>query len=226
LSPCVLPLIPSYLFFIGGSAAGRSAAAGGKDSRWRTFFLTCFFTLGFSAVFIALSVIFSTVMTFFNFRYIDIIAGVIIIILGLNIIFDFLKFLNYEKRFSLTGGKTGPVAAFLTGAAFGAGWTPCVGPILASILLLAGQSGSLPLAVLYLLLYSAGFALPFLAASLFFDRFLAGAAIIKKHIRLIHIISGILLVVTGILILSGRFAALNRILQRLTLPGKWESAIL
>jgi cytochrome c-type biogenesis protein len=211
LSPCVLPLIPSYLFFIGGTAQGDGAG------KLRIFARTGFFVAGFSAVFIVLSILVSTVLLFFNSKYFDIAAGTIVIVLGFNIIFDFLKFLNYEKRPALKKPAS-LIGAFVAGAAFGAGWTPCVGPILGSILLLAGRSGSLPFAAFCLVLYSAGFGIPFLAAAFFFDRFLSGAAFFKKHLRVIQIASGILLIATGILMVSGRFSALGALL------AKWQSA--
>jgi cytochrome c-type biogenesis protein len=208
VSPCIIPLIPSWLFFIGGTGleAGRN----------RVFLRTFFFVLGFSAVFISSSVVFSALVIVSGIRYMDIAAGIIIIIFGLNVLFDFLKFLNFEKRFRFDS-RAGNGGAFLIGAAFGAGWTPCVGPILASILLLAGQSGRLHLAVLYLGLYSAGLGLPFLGAALFFDRFLKSAEKLKKHAPLIRKASAVLLIVTGILILSGRFQAVNRLLQSISL---------
>lgn len=208
VSPCVLPLIPSWLFFIGGT--------GLETGRNRVFPRTVFFVLGFSAVFVSGSIVFSALVIVSGIRYLDIAAGIIIIVFGLNILFDFLKFLNYEKRFRF-GKRAGNGGAFLVGAAFGAGWTPCVGPILASILLLAGQSGQMRLAALYLGLYSAGLGLPFLGAALFFDRFLKSAEKLKKHAPLIRKASAVLLVVTGVLILSGRFQAVNRLLQSLSL---------
>ncbi|GHV64291.1 hypothetical protein AGMMS49587_16380 [Spirochaetia bacterium] len=154
LSPCVLPIIPSYLCIIGGV---RSHLVAGTVS----------FILGFSAVFIVLSILLSTTLFLLGgiSRYITIAAGIIVIILGLNVIFDFLSFLNYEKRFHLNKRPRGIAGTFLAGAAFGAGWTPCVGPILGSILLLAGQSGKTATAALYLAVYSAGLGLPFLLAA-------------------------------------------------------------
>jgi cytochrome c-type biogenesis protein len=220
LSPCVFPLIPSYLFFVGGMGLENSAAAAGSPGAGKGLILgkTAFFVLGFSTVFVITSIVLSSLVVASGAKFIDIIAGIVVIILGLNVLFDFLKFLNYEKRLRINrkpgAGRGGFTGAFLMGAAFGAGWTPCVGPILGSILLLAGQSGQPGVAAFYLVLYSAGLGLPFLAAALFFDRFLAGAQKIKKYLPLIQKISGILLVCTGLLILSGRFQAINIVLQK------------
>jgi cytochrome c-type biogenesis protein len=142
-------------------------------------------------------------------RIINGVAGVAVIILGLNMIFNFLPFLNYEKRVHVTRRPRGLAGGFLAGAAFGAGWTPCVGPILGSILLMAGQSGQMGRAALYLAVYSAGLGLPFLAVALFFDRLLPRAAKLRSHLPLIQRISGILLVFIGSLMLLGRYQALN-----------------
>jgi cytochrome c-type biogenesis protein len=206
LSPCVLPLIPSYLGILG------SAKPGGKSA---LFVTTVSFILGFSAVFVVLSILISTAFFLMGgvSRYIRIAAGIIVIILGLNIVFDFLSMLNYEKRFHAQRPR-GLAGAFVAGAAFGAGWTPCIGPILTSVLLLAGQSGKAGIAVLYLALYSAGLGLPFLLAAAFFDRFLASAKRLRSYLPLIKKISGIVLIVMGLLILTGRFSALNIALQK------------
>jgi cytochrome c-type biogenesis protein len=129
-------------------------------------------------------------------------------------LFDFLKILNYEKRFRVKSPPRSGAGSFLAGAAFGAGWTPCVGPVLGSVLLLAGQSGKLPAAVLCLAAYSAGLGLPFMAAAVFFERLSAGAAKLRRRLPLIRRVCGVLLILTGVLILSGRFQALNVFLQR------------
>ena len=214
-SPCVLPLIPSFLSVLGGiQVSGKDDSE--KRKRPVLLIATFSFILGFTAVFIVLSIIISA--TFFLMggvsKYIQIIAGIIVIILGLNVIFDFFTILNYEKRFHITGKFRGLAGTFLTGAAFAAGWTPCIGPILASVLFLAGQSGKAGIAAVYLAIYSFGLGIPFLLAAAFFDRFLVSAKWFRTHMRLIKIISGILLVIIGLLILTGRFSALSVILQR------------
>ena len=226
LSPCVLPLIPSYLSILGGMGLGKDRVASSASPQSASSFqprlvwAAAGFVLGFSAVFITLGILVST--TFFLMGglslYINWAAGIIVIILGLNIIFDFLSFLNYEKRPLLQGlmrpGVRGVPAAFLAGAAFGVGWTPCIGPILTAILLMAGQSGKTAIAVFYLAVYSAGLALPFLLAALFFDSFLKHASRFRSHLPLVRRISGILLVVIGVMILSGRYSALNILIQK------------
>ena len=230
LSPCVLPLIPSYLSIL-GAAAGRSVAKNDDQVQQNSPAVltgkpvlqctTISFILGFTAVFVILAIIISTTFLLMGgiSQYIRIGAGIIVIILGLNIVFDFLSFLNYEKRLHITkkspaGFWRGQAGAFLAGAAFGAGWTPCIGPILTGVLFLAGQSGKAGIAALYLTVYSFGLGLPFLLAAAFFDRFLVTAKWLRARLPLIQKISGILLVIMGILILTGQFSALNSALQK------------
>ncbi|MDR0597664.1 MAG: redoxin domain-containing protein [Treponema sp.] len=219
VSPCVLPLIPSYLAFLGGVGLDRGdGSVPGAANRPRLAAATASFILGFSAIFIVLSLLFSG--TFFLLggaaRYINLAAGIIVIILGLNVIFDFLKFLNYEKRARIAGRSGGLPQAFLMGLAFGAGWSPCVGPFLGSILLMAGQAGNTGRAVLCLSAYSAGLGLPFLAAGVFFDRFLKGAAKLRPRLPLIRRIGGIFLAGIGIFTILGR--------PGLTVPGRVPAA--
>ena len=219
-SPCVLPLIPSYLSILAGGMDNPSAEneTSGKK-RLYLFITTLFFILGFSLIFIVLSVIISTTFLLMGgvSKYIQIAAGIIVIILGLNFIFDFIAFLNYEKRFHITNKPKGLIGAFIAGAAFGAGWTPCIGPILTSVLFLAGQSGKTGIAVLYLALYSIGLGIPFLLAALFFDRFIITAKWFRDKMPLIKKISGALLIVIGFLIYTGQFSAVNTALQ------KWQN---
>jgi cytochrome c-type biogenesis protein len=178
---------------------------------------TLCFVLGFGAVFVAVSLIFAgTFRLFAGLRgIITIASGVIVIILGLNVIFDVLKFLNIEKRFHPAGCVRGPAGALVAGLAFGAGWTPCVGPILGSVLLLASQSGQAVMAAVCLASYSAGLGLPFIGAALLFDRGLAGKNAsgrlrrildrLRMRLPLIKRLSGVFLIGMGILILTGRY---------------------
>ena len=216
LSPCVLPLIPSYLCIIGGSPVN-----GNDDNRPRLIARTISFILGFTVVFVVLSVIFSSTIILIGgiFNYINLISGIVVIILGLNIIFDFLSLLNYEKRFNLKNKPKGLIGAFLAGGAFGAGWTPCVGPVLTGILLLATNKGSIPLAVVYLVFYSSGLGLLFLLASFFFNSFVKVSAKLRTHLPLIQRISGVLLIVIGILIAKGDYKTFN------LMASKWQSKL-
>jgi cytochrome c-type biogenesis protein len=220
LSPCVLPLIPSYLSILGGLGIDKETK---ESARFRLFFSATGFVLGFSVVFIAFGILVSK--TFFLMgsisKYINWAAGIIVIVLGLNVIFDFLKIANYEKRPFLQKwmkpGMRGLPTTFIAGAAFGTGWTPCIGPILTGVLLLASQSGKTAVAVFYLAVYSAGLAVPFLLAALFLDFFIERGSALRKHLPLIRLISGILLIIIGLMILAGRFSALNILIQKATL---------
>ena len=211
-SPCVLPLIPSWLCIVGGSPV--SAADGYRP---KPVARTVSFIFGFSAVFIIFSIVFSVTFNLMGgiFRYLNIIAGLIVIILGFNILFNFLSFLNFEKRIHLKNNPRGIIGAFLAGAAFGVGWTPCVGPILTSILILAAQSGGIPHAAVYLAFYSAGLGLPFLVASFCYNAFIKVSQKLRSHLVLIQRISGVLLIIIGILIAAGVYQAFSSFTSRL-----------
>jgi cytochrome c-type biogenesis protein len=220
-SPCVLPLIPSYLAFLGGSvSAPRSEMPEGQKSagiHYRLIALTLSFIMGFGAVFTALSMLFSTVLIFLGgaASVINLIAGMVVIILGLNGFLELLPFLNYEKRIHLSRRPRSLAEAFLAGAAFGAGWSPCVGPILTGILLLAGQSGRVLHAAVCLVFYTAGLGLPLLAAAVFLGRFFALSGKFKIRLPLIRRLSSFLLVAIGIFIITGRYQALSALFARL-----------
>ncbi len=209
LSPCILPLIPSYLSFIGGISFFELQRS--RTMRFSIFLQTLFFVLGFSVVFIALGVLFSSTGGILGnaVQLVNIIAGAVVILLGFNFIFDFWKILNREKRVHIDRKPGGFLGSLLLGMAFGGGWTPCVGPILASILILAGSSGKMLSGIFLLIAYSAGLGLPFLLAGLFFSQFARQMEKIKPHLNRIRIASGIFLIMIGILILLGRLQRLN-----------------
>jgi cytochrome c-type biogenesis protein len=223
LSPCVLPLIPSYLSLIGGVSVQNL----GERQRSKLFLRTLLFVAGFSIVFIALGVLFSGTGGFFTgiTQIINIVAGVLVILLGLNFIFNFWKFLNFEKRLHMRASPTGWIGALLLGMAFGAGWTPCVGPILASILFLAGSSAQILQGTVLLVVYSIGLGLPFILAGLFFSRFLGYRERLKRHFDTLRILSGVFLVLIGLLIALGRLQRFNIFLFRLAnMLDSWNAA--
>jgi len=238
LSPCVLPLIPSYLSILGGIGITTTEASP-ASSRTRLVTAALGFVLGFTVIFIILAIVIST--TFYLIgdvtRYIAYIGGAVVIIMGFNIMFDFLSFLNFEKRpffkpdvlqkaqhsndpkgqaaSALRRNLRGAGGACIAGAAFATGWTPCIGPILAGILFMAGQSSQMLAAITYLTVYSAGLAVPFILVALFFNAFLQHASGFRKHMPLIKRASGIILIVIGITILTGNYAAFPALTQSL-----------
>ena len=216
LSPCVLPLIPSYLSLIGGAAL-EEQWRDGRSGRWQVFLRTLLFVAGFSVVFIILGVLFSSAGGLLGgvSRVVNLVAGSVVVLLGLNFIFNFWKFLNFEKKVHLSSAPRGLAGSLALGMAFGAGWTPCVGPILASILFLAGSGGQVLQGTVLLGVYSLGLGLPFLLAGLFFSQFMRQKDRFKAHFRALRIASGSFLVFIGLLILSGRLQRLNIALYRL-----------
>ena len=206
LSPCVLPLIPGYISYISGSSLSELI-----EKKEINLIPIILFTLGFSIVFI----IFGAASTFLgqvllqNSYEIRIAAGLLIIILSLHIIGIInIKFLNYEKRIE-TKTNSRFYSPLLIGMAFAFGWTPCIGPILGSILVLAATEESINRGILLLIFYSLGLALPFILSGYLIQKFLMFSKNFKKNINLVSKIGGIVLLITGILILTNQLQALG-----------------
>ena len=211
ISPCVLPLIPAYLSFISGSTASELRSGG---SRRKVFMSSLAFSGGFTTAFTVLGIVFSGAARLVGSAsvWLGTAGGLVVVILGLNVIFDFLRFLDRDSRLiaRLSGSRTpGSLGAFLLGLAFAAGWSPCIGPILASILLYAGREGKILSAAALLLAYSIGFALPFLASGLFFDRLKPLMALVSRNGRNVRIVSGIVLVALGAAMAAGSLGSLS-----------------
>jgi len=214
LSPCVLPLVPSYITFITGM---------GLDdvSRSRRAALThaVLFVLGFSMIFLALgagATAFGQLMIR-NRDLISRIGGVLIIGFGLSLLGVFnLGFLARDTRVHLTNKPLGYLGTVLVGIAFGAGWSPCIGPILGAILTMAANEGDLGRGLQLLGAYSAGLAVPFLLAALAVDRFLDLFARVRHRMVWVNRVAGVLLLFVGLLLVSNRFTVLSRWLQDLT----------
>jgi cytochrome c-type biogenesis protein len=213
LSPCVLPLVSSWLVYLGGDQAGEDGS-GPAFRRSRLILSTLCFILGFSVVFIVLSLLFSGFFMLLGrlSSLINIAAGAVITLFGLNILFNFIPFLNYEKRLHLARNPRNLPGAFVVGLAFGAGWTPCIGPILGSILLMAGQSGELLFSAACLAAYSAGLGLPFLAVAFFWGLLLRRLSRLRALTPVIQKISGLFLIAIGVFMMLGRFKTLNAVL--------------
>lgn len=215
LSPCVLPLIPSYVSFITGiSFKDLTAGVDRKRVRYMTITNSIAFIAGFSSVFIALGVSSSAVGRVL-FEYVDllrIIGGILVIIFGLFIA-GFLKldFLMPQKKIQLSGKPAGYIGTFLVGMTFAAGWSPCIGPILGAILVYAGSKGSALFGFQLLFVYSLGLAVPFFISAIAINVFLSYSPKIAKHMRVIMIISGLLLIIFGIMLLTDRIRVIGRI---------------
>lgn len=207
LSPCVLPLVPGYLSFITGYSPAELQKRG---SVWPVLIPSILFVLGFTIVFVGLgasaSVLGSVLVKYRDtFAYV---AGVFVFVLGFFMLgIVKLPWIYSEARFDL--GKTrslGSAAAFVTGMAFAFGWTPCVGPILGSILALAGSTGSVSDGVPLLLAYSLGLGMPFLFVAVLYGRLRTALSWLNRYSSVINRIAGVFLMVIGALIFTGQFS--------------------
>jgi cytochrome c-type biogenesis protein len=222
VSPCVLPLIPSYITYITGvSFKDLSDAETRRKLRWATACHSLLFIMGFSTVFIlmgASATYLGQLLTRYQY-WIMKAGGVLIIILGIYFTgLINLPFLQMERRFELRKKPLGYVGSFLVGIIFAAGWTPCVGPILSTILLYASTSKSFTTGVVLLAFYSMGLGVPFFLSSLAINSFLSAFERIKRYMRVITIVSGLFLIGMGILLLTDTFQEINTYLNLLTNP--------
>ncbi|KPK75121.1 MAG: cytochrome C biogenesis protein [candidate division Zixibacteria bacterium SM23_73] len=217
-SPCVLPLIPAYLSFISGVSVEEMKSRDRKSEVLKKVSLnTILFVLGFSLVFVALGASATFIGDFLlsKLSLFNKIAGAIIMLLGLHLLGVFrIRFLNYEKRFHTRSRPLGPFGSFLVGLAFAFGWTPCIGPILAGILLVASNQDTVTKGVVLLSSYSLGLGIPFFVTAVSFHTFLSVFGWIKKHFRTVEIISGSFLIIIGFLIFIGSFYSLTGFLVR------------
>jgi cytochrome c-type biogenesis protein len=202
LSPCVLPLLPAYLSFVSGLSVEELR----KGDR-HVLLGTAAFVLGFSVVFTLLGAGFSFVgVLVSNQRVLRIVAGAVLVAMGAILVgLTVPGFLQKEVRPLLGKAPRGPAGAFVMGVAFAFGWTPCVGPILASILTMAASGNDPVGGALVLFVYSLGMGIPFLAAGLFVGRALRAFSRIRRHLRVIQIVCGIILIAYGVLLMTGRF---------------------
>ena len=211
LSPCVLPLVPPYLCFLGGLTLDQLADRHTmRDRAARHVFLAALvFVLGFATVFVALGASASALGTALaeNLDWLTQAAGLVIILLGLQFLGVLrIGFLLREARFHLAERPAGLIGAYVVGLAFAFGWTPCVGPILAAILFVAGSEDSVVYGGSLLGAYALGLGVPFLIAALFARPFMAFMARFRRHIPAMEKATGALLVGTGVLFLTGSMA--------------------
>lgn len=214
LSPCVLPLIPSYVSFITGLSLDEMG-----ERRWLAFSHAMMFVLGFTLIFIALGATATAVGRALNYHqvWLERIGGALIIFFGLYMLGAFrIGVLSRERRVQIQDKPVGYVGSVLVGAAFGAGWTPCIGPILGSVLLYTSATATLGEGVVLLLAYSLGLAVPFILAALAVEKFIDWFRRYKHLVPLVERIAGGMLLVVGILLISGYFSLLASYLQGLT----------
>jgi len=215
LSPCVLPLVPPYLCFMGGVSLEQMT----DDSEElppgvmrAVLFSSVAFIFGFTTVFVALGATASTVGQWVA-DYMDVlsqIAGGIIIILGLHFMGVLrIPFLYREARFQATSRPAGLIGPYIIGLAFAFGWTPCVGPVLAAILMVAGSESSVTYGMGLLAVYSAGLGIPFFLAAVAMKPFMSFMSRFRKHLHTVERVIGALLVLTGILFLTGSMADMS-----------------
>ncbi|MDD2366130.1 MAG: cytochrome c biogenesis protein CcdA [Desulfuromonadaceae bacterium] len=213
LSPCVLPLIPSYVMYITGiSYSDLHAENPSHIIRQKTIVHSLSFILGFTSVFVLLGASATYIGSFLHQHSTVIrkVGGVILVLMGVHVTGIFpIRFLLGEKRVQIRHKPAGYVGSFLVGIAFAAGWTPCIGPILAAILAVAATEERVYQGIMLLLVYSVGLGLPFFLSALAMDRFLALFNRFKKYIHICEIITGILLVIVGILIYSNWLSRLS-----------------
>ena len=206
LSPCVLPLIPGYVSYISGQSLQNII-----ETNKINFFALILFCLGFSTVFVILGASASFLGQVFlqNSDTLRIIAGIVIIIFSLQLIgLINIPYLNYEKRFDAKESRN-ILFPYVIGLAFGFGWTPCIGPILGSILALASIEETLSRAIILLIFYSLGLAIPFILSGYLIQKFLLFSKNFREKISLISKIGGIILLITGILILFNQLQAIG-----------------
>lgn len=232
LSPCILPLVPAYLCFISGQSLEQIAGRGnirpgaggaatlddGPTVSWRTVFVPGLaFVLGLATVFVLMGAAASGLGQFVaqHKRTLGMVGGGIIVLFGLHYMGLFrIGFLNFEKRIHLQSKPAGLVGAYLIGLAFGFGWTPCVGPILSTILMIAATGDDMTYGISLLSTFAAGLGIPFLLAALAAGPFMRFLGRFRRHMRKVELAMGGFLVLTGVLILTGSLASVTGWLLR------------
>lgn len=206
LSPCVLPIVPPYLAYMGGISMGEMR--GDSQARRRIILPASFFVLGLSTVFLLLGFTASALGTFFllNQALFAQISGVVVLIFGLHFLGVFrIGILDREARINAGKGGGSSAGAYVLGLAFAFGWTPCIGPQLGAILSIAAQETTITRGTVLLATYALGLGLPFFLSALFIERALGLMQRIKPHMKTIERVSGVLLVVVGVALITGAF---------------------
>lgn len=210
LSPCVLPLVPAYITYLTGTSVAELSTGRTKPD---TLYKAIGFVAGFSIIFILMgaSITFLGRLLTTNQGIIRKIGGIIIMVFGLHMTGLFkIKLFYSEKRLLPFGEDKGNVSSIFMGMSFAAGWTPCIGPILSSILIYAGSMETLGRGILLLVFYSLGLAVPFLLTALAIGSFTKYFKRLSRHLPLISVVSGILLILMGIMVFTNKLGMLSR----------------
>jgi cytochrome c-type biogenesis protein len=212
VSPCVLPLVPPYLCYLAGVSLDElTGAEGEREARGRVVAAALTFVLGFTVVFVALGASASMVgqLVLQHVHVLGYVAGGVIIVMGLHFLGVFrIALLNREARFQVERKPAGLVGAFVIGLAFAFGWTPCIGPVLAAILFVAGTEDTVTRGATLLASYSLGMGVPFLLAALFAGPFMRFMKRFRQHMGKVEKTMGALLVGTGVLFITGYMATM------------------
>jgi len=218
VSPCVLPIVPGYLSFISGTSLSELKGESSTGLARRVAITCVAFVLGFSTVFVSLGAA-ATLVGYYLQHYkrtLGMVGGVVIIILGLHTAGIMpIKWLLYEKRAEVKTRPMGLVGAYVVGLAFAFGWTPCIGPILGTILLYASQQDTVGQGVVLLSAYSLGLGLPFIASGLAINSFFSAFTRFRRHMRIVEYVAGALLVGVGLLLVTNRLTLLAGYFSRL-----------
>lgn len=213
LSPCVLPLVPAYISYITGTSIGDSDS---KKSNIYVLYKSIGFIIGFSIIFIIMGASITSIGKVFikNQSIFRKISGILIFIFGLHTTGIFkIKLFYREKRFLSFNNTNGAFGSVLMGMAFAAGWTPCVGPILSSILVYASSMETISRGIILLVFYSLGLAVPFILTALAIESLSSKISRLGKYLNLISIISGLLMILMGILIFTNKMGILSQYLN-------------
>ncbi len=210
LSPCVLPLVPPYLCYMAGVSLGQLTATDGQAvARRRVVLSAASFVLGFTTIFVLLGAAASAIgqLVRSHLDILSLVGGAIIILMGLHFLGVFrFAFLDREARFNVRNQPAGPLGSYVMGLAFAFGWTPCIGPVLAAILAVAGTEETVIRGASLLAVYSLGLGIPFLIAALFVGPFIRFMARFRAYLGTVEKAMGGLLVLTGVLFITGRMS--------------------
>jgi cytochrome c-type biogenesis protein len=210
LSPCVLPMVPAYLSYIAGSLISEINTSKAKRN---LLIKSVFFILGFSTIFIILGISVSSLSKLLtaNLKLLKQIGGIVIIIFGLHMTGIFkIKLLYSEKRFLPNASTKKHIGSLLLGMAFAVGWTPCIGPILSSILIYAGSMETIQTGVLLLAVYSLGLAVPFFLSAMLIGNLTGYLKKFSKYLPLVSVLGGIMIIIMGILVFTNKLSLLSQ----------------